>query len=233
MLAHVSGKPRSLERVLIVEDNAPLRAAIARWVSGRGGVALEAATAAAARAQIDPPPDLAIVDVRLPDDTAFGVLEAMSHQLPRPLVVVMSGRATPEEAFQLAQLGVGAYLAKPFSLSELEASVDEVLARAPEIDAWITASVGKVPMRELQGRVRQVMVDQALAMSEGSRSGAARLLEVSRQAVQQMVRSASHAAETREPTSAAPSSEEDVDAASSALADELAPPSTGPRAGGV
>jgi DNA-binding transcriptional LysR family regulator len=32
------------------------------------------------------------------------------------------------------------------------------------------------------------MVEQALAKAEGSRSGAARLLSVSRQAVQQMVR---------------------------------------------
>jgi DNA-binding transcriptional LysR family regulator len=43
-------------------------------------------------------------------------------------------------------------------------------------------------MRELQTEVRRVMVEQALAKAEGSRSGAARLLSVSRQAVQQMVR---------------------------------------------
>ena len=43
-------------------------------------------------------------------------------------------------------------------------------------------------MREMQRSVRRVMVKEALAQADGNRSGAARLLEVSRQAVQQIVR---------------------------------------------
>jgi hypothetical protein len=53
----------------------------------------------------------------------------------------------------------------------------------------IAACVGRVPLRELQRNLRKVMMMQALALSEGSRSETARLLAVSRQAIQQMLRS--------------------------------------------
>jgi DNA-binding NtrC family response regulator len=100
----------------------------------------------------------------------------------------ISGIASAEQAFRLAQLGVRAYLAKPFSLDDLTAAVERILQEAPEFAPLVRASVGRVPMRELQGRVRHLMIDQALARAEGSRSGAARLLDVSRQAVQQVAR---------------------------------------------
>ena len=62
--------------------------------------------------------------------------------------------------------------------------------------------------------MRSVMLHQALALTEGSRSGAARLLDVSRQAVQQILRGAESPAEMKDlapaagepaaPTSVAP-----------------------------
>ena len=47
----------------------------------------------------------------------------------------------------------------------------------------------KLPQILSREEVRRVMVKEALALTEGSRSGAARLLKVTRQAVQQMLRS--------------------------------------------
>ncbi|MEY4512980.1 MAG: hypothetical protein RLZZ450_5102, partial [Pseudomonadota bacterium] len=75
-----------------------------------------------------------------------------------------------------------------FDLDRLAERIERALSEAPKLDALVAASVGRTPMRELQTEVRRVMVEQALAKAEGSRSGAARLLSVSRQAVQQMVR---------------------------------------------
>ena len=72
--------------------------------------------------------------------------------------------------------------------AELSGTIERVLAAPPDIDTMLRASVGQVPMRELQQRVRKVMVGQALALTRGSRSGAARLLDVSRQAIQQITR---------------------------------------------
>jgi DNA-binding response OmpR family regulator len=180
--------PRKLDRVLIVEDNTSLRSAIATLVREWGAVACEAGNAREALAAFDPPPDLVICDIALPDDSGLSVLEATLSLRPEPAKIAISGVATAEEAFCLGQLGVREYLAKPFSLSDLGAAVRRVLTEVPDLDPLIRASVGQVPMRELQQHVRDLMVDEAMALTFGSRRAAARLLDISRQAVQQIVR---------------------------------------------
>ncbi len=176
-------------RVLIVEDNAPLRSAIARHVRNWGSRPLEAGTAREANALLAASPDLLVVDLHLPDQLAFGVIEAAARLWPKPICVVISGRASPEQTFRLAQLGVRAFVAKPFSLEQLQHAIECAIREAPALEALIAASVGRVPLRTLQARLRNVMVRQALALARGSLSETARLLAVSRQAIQQMLRS--------------------------------------------
>ena len=184
--------------VLVIEDNDGLRDAVARIVAGWGAEVVVAATAAEAKDLLlkPPPPELILIDVRLPDDTAFGVLDIASQLSPAPTIVAMSGKASADEAFRLAQRGVRKYLDKPFSIKELASTVESARSEAPVIGPVISAWVGRVPMRELQQEVRHVMVKEALALAEGNRSGAARLLHVTRQAVQQMIRSDPHSEET-------------------------------------
>lgn len=184
---------RPVERALVVEDDVALRAAICRILADSSNVELaEAGTAEEARLQLmhSPPPDLLVIDVRLPDESAFSVLDVASRLTPIPIIVATSGKASPDEAFRLGQRGVRKFLRKPFSVEEFLATLDAARRAAPEIQPVISAWVGRVPMRELQQEVRRVMVSEALARTEGSRSGAARLLQVTRQAVQQIVRAA-------------------------------------------
>ena len=183
---------RTLERALVVEDDVALRTAISRILTGWKNVTVsEAGTAAEARQLLAdlPPPDLVVIDVRLPDESAFAIVEIVSQLSPAPIVVAMSGKASPDEAFRLGQRGVRKYLPKPFSIDEFKSAVEEARSEAPDIEPIISAWVGRIPMRELQREVRRVMVKEALALTEGSRSGAARLLHVTRQAVQQILRS--------------------------------------------
>jgi len=181
---------RKLERVMVVEDDVGLRSALARVLTNWGARVSEAGTASEAKAllALGPPPNLLIVDVRLPDETAFEILELAARRSPAPIVIAMSGKASPEEAFLLAQKGVRAYLAKPVSIGQLEEAVRVATGEAPILEPLISASVGHVPLREVQKEVRRVMVTEALARTEGSKSGAARLLQVSRQALQQILR---------------------------------------------
>lgn len=179
---------RTIARVLIVEDNVPLRAAIARRFVQWGATPVEAGTVQEALDCLDPTPDLIIIDVCLPDQPATTLLEAAANLWPVPLKIAISGLASPEQAFRLAQLGVRDFLSKPFSLDDLTATVEAACEKAPDVEHLITDAVGHVPMREVQGKVRSAMVKQALALTDGSRTGAARLLAVSRQAVQQFVR---------------------------------------------
>jgi DNA-binding NtrC family response regulator len=177
-------------RAAVIEDDEDLRSAVAR-ILGDWGASVSVAGSAAEAIELlatSPPIDLLIVDVRLSDGSAFGVLEAAGQVSPPPLVVAMSGQAPPDEAFKLAQRGVCSYLPKPFSIDELAAAIELARADPHALAPLIAACVGRVPMRELQREVRQRMVEEALERSDGSRSGAARLLQITRQAVQQIIR---------------------------------------------
>jgi two-component system, response regulator RegA len=176
------------QRVLIVEDHKPLRQAIARAGRGWGAEVLEAGTVQEGRELLARMPDLVIVDVALPDGQALPIVEEAVRMRPAAAVVAMSGQASAEEAFQLARSGARRYLRKPISLEELTRSVEEALADRPDLGALVAAHVGNTPLREVQGEVRRVMIEQALAKAGNSRSGAARLLDLTRQAVQQIVR---------------------------------------------
>jgi DNA-binding NtrC family response regulator len=177
-----------LKRVLIVEDDEALRRSLARVVRQWGAQVSEAGSVAEGLELLNENPELLISDVALPDGDAFALLEAAAARRPAPVAIAVSGQTSTEDAFRLAQVGCRAYLEKPFDLGTLAERVEKALSEAPKLEALVAASVGRMPMRELQTEVRRVMVEQALAKAEGSRSGAARLLNVSRQAVQQMVR---------------------------------------------
>jgi DNA-binding NtrC family response regulator len=183
-----SSSLHAFQRVLIVEDNAALRKAIARLARGWGAKVYEAGTLLEAKALMATRPDLFIADVRLPDGPIFAALEEAAEVWPKPLIVAMSGQASAEEAFRLAQIGVRSYIAKPLTLAGLEEAIEQAVADPPSFDIAVSAHVGREPMRDVQARLRNVMLRQALARSEGSRTGAARLLKISRQAVQQILR---------------------------------------------
>ncbi|HTO54484.1 MAG TPA: response regulator [Myxococcota bacterium] len=176
------------ERVLIVEDHRPLRQAIARASRGWGAEVLEAGTVREGQELLARLPDVVIVDVALPDGQALPIVEGAVALKPAAAVIAMSGQASAEEAFQLARSGARRYLRKPISLQDLTRSVEEALADRPNLGAFVAAHVGNTPLREVQGEVRRVMIEQALAKANNSRSGAARLLDLTRQAVQQIVR---------------------------------------------
>lgn len=182
-------------RVLIVEDDKALCGALARVASRWGDEILQAHRVADALELLETNPTLLIVDVRMPDGSGLDVVEAASRRLPVPTMVAVSGEASAEESFRLAQVGVRAYLAKPLGLDEFVSKVEAALRDAPDLEPVAAAAVGHRPLRRVQDEVRRTMVDQALARAEGNRSAAARLLHVSRQAVQQMV----HERESLEP----------------------------------
>ena len=131
--------------------------------------------------------------MELGDGTAFDVLSSVKALSPAPVVVALSGRAGPEDAFRLAQLGVRRYVQKPLDLPALEAAIQRAMAEAPDVTPYVRAVVGKVPIQELEELVRSTMLEEALAQSGGNRRGAARLLDVSRQLLQHMLRKLSSA----------------------------------------
>src|SRR5688572_3261882 len=130
-----------MTRCLIVEDEDGLRRTLVEALGSRGfEVRATASIAEALAALAQSTPDLIVLDVALPDGRAHDLLEALRQRAPTPAVVAMSGAAGPEETFELAQMGVRAFLKKPIGLDELEAAVDRALSQPLELTAHVRSA---------------------------------------------------------------------------------------------
>ncbi len=116
--------------VLIVEDDAASREALAAWITRQGMTCRTAADLAAARVALaESAPDLALVDLELPDGSGldlFGVLA----DLPDTDVVMVSGKTTIDAAIEALRLGARDFLTKPIALPRLAAILKDLAVSA-------------------------------------------------------------------------------------------------------
>jgi PAS domain S-box-containing protein len=125
-LVRESSAPRTTDaRLLIADDNADMRAYLARLLRRYWQVETVAdGEAALARAR-QSPPDLVLSDVMMPRLDGFELLrelraDARTSGIP---VVLVSARAGAESAIEGLEAGADDYLVKPFSARELVARV--------------------------------------------------------------------------------------------------------------
>jgi len=174
---------------LIVEDNANLGATLADVVRERASEVLLAGSVAEARGHLEGrQPALVVLDFKLPDGTGLDVLQVLAPRSPQPVVVAVSGEATPEESFRLARAGVRCFLRKPFGLDAIRAALDEALDTSPDPIVEVRGVVGHKGIKELEFEVRRAMVSEALAKTGGSVRAAAALLGISRQLLQHILK---------------------------------------------
>lgn len=109
-------------RVLVVDDEPLVRWSITETLCARGYGVLEAGDAdAAMRAILDgEPPDIILLDLRLPDCNDLRLLETLRGILPSVAVILMTAFGTPEIKEQAYRLGAQAVIDKPFDLDELD-----------------------------------------------------------------------------------------------------------------
>jgi len=121
------------ESILVVEDDRSLRQAIEAVLAEHGYVvhaAQSSEQALEAVRSLDPPPDLLICDVVLPDMSGPRLVHAIAEQGFSPSVLYISGHAR-NELEERAKLAADAPLiTKPWSVSDLLAKVRAVLDEA-------------------------------------------------------------------------------------------------------
>jgi signal transduction histidine kinase len=112
-------------RILLADDNADMRAYVARLLAEHYTVEMVGDGTAALAAAVERPPDLILSDVMMPGLDGFALLRAL-RQEPRTRavpVVLLSARAGEEAVTDALESGADDYLVKPFSARELLARV--------------------------------------------------------------------------------------------------------------
>ncbi|GAC1509542.1 MAG: hypothetical protein NVS1B3_11680 [Candidatus Dormibacteraceae bacterium] len=124
------------QRLLIVDDEEALAKVMARTLRSRGYESDVALTAAHAR-QLFEANDyaLALLDVRLPDESGYGLLQELRNTRPGTAVVMISGVDDPELGKAALEHGAYGYLVKPVGATQLYLVVVNTLQRRTlEID---------------------------------------------------------------------------------------------------
>lgn len=118
------------ERLLIVDDEEPLANFVARTLRSRGFNSDIALTAAQARKLFETNDyALALLDVRLPDESGYGLLEELRARRPDTAVVIVSGVDDPELGRAALERGAYGYIVKPVGATQLYLTVVNNLRR--------------------------------------------------------------------------------------------------------
>ncbi len=122
----------STPHVLVVDDEADIRALIKDILSDEGYEVTNAADAAEARAaRQDGKFDLILLDIWMPDTDGISLLREWSEQgdLDCP-VVIMSGHGTVDTAVEATRLGAFDFVEKPLSIAKLLRTVERAIEAA-------------------------------------------------------------------------------------------------------
>ena len=143
--------------ILLVEDEAPARRALAGYLERRGYEVREAETAREAMRQWDAHrADLVLLDLGLPDLDGVDVIRRIRREATTP-IIILSARGDERDKIAGLEAGADDYLAKPFATDELNARIRAVLRRAggPDADAQGCLRLGPI---ELDTVRREVLV---------------------------------------------------------------------------
>src|SRR5712671_6445758 len=112
--------PDSLKHLLLVEDEAPLRQAIADQLGDRGYQVEQAESGEAALARLaEFAFDIIVTDLRLPGVDGRVVLEAALERYPEIIAIIITGFGTVKDAVNAIKQGAADFITKPFQFDAL------------------------------------------------------------------------------------------------------------------
>ena len=130
--ASESGRPSALPngmtslRLLVVDDDEPLRKACCEIAGSMGFIPLSAGSVQEALEVMQQQQvDMLLLDLKLPGGGGLKLLGEVKSRYPKIAVVVMTAFATVSSAVEAMRIGAGDYLTKPFALEQLTAVLDQ------------------------------------------------------------------------------------------------------------
>ncbi|KSB88676.1 two-component system response regulator [Caulobacter vibrioides] len=165
-------------KILVVEDDPPLRRSLTATLESEGHEAVCAETGEAALALALPGDfDAMILDIGLPDIDGFEILSRLRREGFSTPIVVLTARDAVQDRIAGLDMGADDYVLKPFDPFELVARVRAVVRRKSGYAARIVtlgaltcdweAGAAWVGQRRLDLRPREWAALKALAMRPG------------------------------------------------------------------
>ena len=137
-MSEEAGRP-----ILLVEDDEPLAAVIARHLRARGHEVRVVPSVEDARALLPAAvrPSLVILDINLPGETGWSLLRGPEYDAAgRPPVVVVT--ATHVRSSWLREFEVAGYLPKPFALETLVEIVERTVRAQQPLSGGVAGDGG-------------------------------------------------------------------------------------------
>jgi two-component system response regulator RegA len=176
--------------LLVVDDDATFRARLVRAFESRG-LSVRAAGSyeeAIALATADPP-ELALVDLRLPTRSGLDVVRSLKTLEPTTTIVVLTGYGSIATAVEAMRVGAATYLTKPVDADQILAAFDRTSSADEGHATILVPSLARVEWEHIQ---------RVLTECHGNLSQAARLLGIHRRSLQRKL-SKDPMPETRRP----------------------------------
>jgi two-component system, response regulator PdtaR len=156
-------------RVLIVDDHAPSRAAVAEAVGSQGGVVVGNGSRVedAVRLVDKHRPDVLLLAVGLPDGDGVEAARRVMATLPCPIVLLTS-HADPDVTARAVDAGVLGFLVKPLRRAELGPALEVAVRRFSELEAVRKENEAlkqKLESRKLVDRAKGLLMTR-LGLSE-------------------------------------------------------------------
>jgi two-component system KDP operon response regulator KdpE len=149
-------------RVLVVDDEPPIRKLLRMGLTAHGYQILEAPNGKTALDMLAQAPDLIILDLGLPDAQGHDLLRTIRARSENVPIVVLSSRGDEAGKVQALDYGADDYVTKPFGMDELLARMRAALRhqlqtqgerpifRAGDLSVDLVRRIVKVAEREIK-----------------------------------------------------------------------------------
>lgn len=165
--------------ILVVDDERLIRWSLEQQLQREGYAVHSVETGAEAlqRMQADPP-DLVLLDVRLPDADGVELLGRLRAADPECLVVMMTAHGGVDSAVRAMKLGAHDYVSKPFDVEELKLTIRKALetrALRRDVDRFQVEAAHGSALDDLIG-VSRAMTDLRVLVARIAQSDATTVL---------------------------------------------------------
>ncbi|MCA9083468.1 MAG: sigma-54-dependent Fis family transcriptional regulator [Planctomycetaceae bacterium] len=164
--------------LMVVDDEIAQRQLIGGYFRTLGFAIVEADSAEEMLRQIEnSPPDMILLDVRLPGITGIDALPSVRSKLPTVPVVLITAYADVRQAVAAVKSGADDYLSKPIDLEELRIAVFDALHIRTTVDDEPVVQIPELPdgfifesrvMRRLVETIAVVAPSDAPVLIQGS-----------------------------------------------------------------